>query len=71
MTLPEIGAFFFSKITCSSLGSSCRLPRKSISDSYSDDVILTNLANWHIFEIENPATFSKCTSFGFEAGIGQ
>ena len=63
LTLPEISAFLQQNQLCF-LG--FILPpatRERFRQRFSDDATLTNLANWHIFETENPTTFSEMYEF--------
>ena len=63
LTLPEIGSFlehnrlqFLGFISPGA--TQVRFRRR-----FPDDVAMTNLANWHIFETENPATFTGMYEF--------
>jgi 2-polyprenyl-3-methyl-5-hydroxy-6-metoxy-1,4-benzoquinol methylase len=63
LTLPEISAFL-QQNHLQFLGFILSLAtQENFRRRFSDDVTMTNLANWHIFEIENPATFIDMYEF--------
>lgn len=63
LTLPEISAFL-QQNHLQFLGFILsRATQENFRRRFSDDVTMTNLANWHIFEIENPATFIDMYEF--------
>ena len=63
LTLPEISAFL-QQNHLQFLGFILSLAtQQNFRRRFSDDVTMTNLANWHIFEIENPATFIEMYEF--------
>ena len=63
LTLPEISAFL-QQNHLQFLGFILSLAtQQNFRRRFSDDVTMTNLANWHIFEIENPATFIDMYEF--------
>jgi hypothetical protein len=63
LTLPEINAFL-QQNHLQFLGFILsRAMQENYRRRFSDDVTMTNLANWHIFEIENSATFIDMCEF--------
>jgi 2-polyprenyl-3-methyl-5-hydroxy-6-metoxy-1,4-benzoquinol methylase/tetratricopeptide (TPR) repeat protein len=63
LTLPEIGAFLQQNQLWFLGFILPQAARERFRQRFPDDVELTNLANWHIFETENPATFSEMYEF--------
>jgi SAM-dependent methyltransferase len=63
LTLPEIGAFL-QQNQLQFLGFTLpRATQGSYRRRFADAAALTNLANWHVFETENPTTFTAMYEF--------